>query len=77
MQPTLMGCGSYPEKIPGCYCHTCSQGVQQTSGWPLFQRMIVCPTCGNKRCPKATYHGHACTGSNDLGQPGSRYGENL
>lgn len=20
------------------------------------QRMVVCPTCGNKRCPKATYH---------------------
>lgn len=29
------------------------------------QRMIVCITCGNRRCPKATYHGHLCSGSNE------------
>ena len=34
-------------------------------------RMILCAVCGNKRCPHATYHRYACTGSNDLGQPGS------
>lgn len=37
-------------------------------------RFIVCPDCGNKRCPKATWHENACTGSNDAEQPGSRYG---
>jgi hypothetical protein len=39
-----------------------------------FGRMIVCPTCGNKRCPKATDHRLDCTGSNEPGQPGSAYG---
>lgn len=35
--------------------------------------MILCPTCRNKRCPKASDHNLACTGSNDPGQPGSVY----
>ena len=37
------------------------------------QQFIVCPTCGNKRCPKATWHENPCTGSNDAGQIGSRF----
>ena len=36
-------------------------------------RMIVCPECGNKRCPKASDHNLVCTGSNEPGQPGSVY----
>lgn len=36
---------------------------------------IVCPECGNKRCPKATWHLHDCTGSNAPGQHGSVYGD--
>lgn len=39
-----------------------------------FQRYFVCPTCGNKRCPAATHHIFACTGSNEPGQHGSVYG---
>lgn len=35
---------------------------------------IMCPDCGNKRCPKATFHGHECTKSNAPGQQGSLYG---
>jgi len=35
--------------------------------------MIVCETCGNKRCPHATHHRHKCTNSNETGQPGSIY----
>lgn len=35
--------------------------------------MIVCDICGNKRCPHATDHEHACTGSNEPGQTGSSY----
>lgn len=35
--------------------------------------MLVCPTCGNKRCPHATDHQLTCTGSNEPGQPGSAY----
>ena len=36
-------------------------------------RMIVCPDCGNKRCPKATDHNLQCSGSNEPNQDGSRY----
>ncbi len=40
----------------------------------MFQRaFIVCGTCGNKRCPKATDHVLECGGSNATGQPGSDY----
>lgn len=38
-----------------------------------IMHMIVCPECGNKRCPRATHHDNACTGSNEPGQEGSRY----
>jgi hypothetical protein len=33
----------------------------------------VCSICGNKRCPHATDHDLACTGSNETGQEGSQY----
>jgi len=36
-------------------------------------RMILCPKCGNKRCPHATDHDYECTNSNEPGQPGSAY----
>jgi len=35
--------------------------------------MIVCPDCGNKRCPKASNHALKCTNSNDPNQVGSIY----
>jgi len=38
-----------------------------------FTTMIVCTTCGNKRCPRATDPNLDCTNSNDAGQPGSSY----
>jgi hypothetical protein len=37
---------------------------------PAITRMIVCAECGNKRCPKATYHDNKCTNSNATNQPG-------
>lgn len=36
-------------------------------------RMILCPICGNKRCPHANDHRNPCTGSNEPGQTGSAY----
>lgn len=36
-------------------------------------RFVVCPECGNKRCPKANDHRNACTNSNEPGQPGSSW----
>lgn len=40
---------------------------------PGSMRMALCPTCGNKRCPRAHNHTLACTGSNEPGQPGSSW----
>lgn len=39
----------------------------------IFRPFVVCSICGNKRCPKATDCNLECTGSNDVGQPGSIY----
>ncbi len=35
--------------------------------------LILCPNCGNKRCPHATDHALGCTMSNEPGQAGSAY----
>lgn len=40
---------------------------------PLGMPFMVCQTCGNKRCPKATDCALDCTGSNEPGQEGSIY----
>lgn len=36
--------------------------------------MVLCPDCGNKRCPHASHHIWPCSGSNEAGQLGSDYG---
>ncbi|ROZ86929.1 hypothetical protein EF096_01830 [Pseudomonas neustonica] len=61
------------EQLKGCgNCHKCYKGRPLWPSGPLvLDRMIVCPICGNKRCPKATDHELPCSGSNSLGQPGS------
>ena len=58
-----------------CECHRCIDEKGLTvNGLPLsMTKMILCPECGNKRCPKASDHRLACTNSNDPGQPGSIY----
>ena len=60
-----------------CICHKCIEenGIRDSvTGFPLSSmRIILCPDCGNKRCPKASDHTLACTGSNDPGQVGSVY----
>lgn len=53
--------------IPDCSCRTC-RPVTMTD-----MRFVVCPECGNKRCPRANDHMNACTGSNEPGQEGSAY----
>lgn len=58
-----------------CWCYNCLKDMKE-DGWPIpLTRMILCPDCGNKRCPKATDHNNACTNSNEPGQPGSRYSD--
>lgn len=66
------------EIIDGCGCYVClltkppvmSSGFAQTAA---EERFIVCKTCGNKRCPKATYHKNECLGNNNCGLAGSRW----
>ena len=57
-------------------CHECLKDkvIEHPGGLKqpvTSSRMILCPDCGNKRCPKATNHRFPCTGSNEQGQPGS------
>ena len=62
-------------------CHACIREFDireevfvGLSPFPLSStRMILCETCGNKRCPHASNHNMPCTGSNEPGQPGSVY----
>jgi hypothetical protein len=58
----------------GCGCYRCMGMKYDERGNPLtMSTFIVCPDCGNKRCPKSTDHTLACTNSNEPGQEGSRY----
>lgn len=52
---------------PDCWCRTCRPVVLND------MRFVMCPDCGNKRCPRANDHRNACTGSNEPGQEGSAY----
>ena len=53
---------------PYC-CHKCFKKSEIL----IQERMIVCPICGNKRCPKASDHNLKCTNSNNSDQKGSIY----
>jgi uncharacterized Zn-finger protein len=63
----------------GCECHRCIKERRLGSMLcgiflPLSAtKLIVCPKCGNKRCPHASDHDLECTSSNDPGQHGSIY----
>lgn len=61
-----------------CECYECLKKAPKSDFVPksirVFNAFIICSECGNKRCPKATDHRLACTGSNEPGQSGSRYG---
>ena len=65
---------SNPVDFPACGCYNCMHKRKDYNGLPLtLSTFIVCPQCGNKRCPKATDHNLECTNSNEPGQKGSRY----
>ncbi|WP_240494678.1 hypothetical protein [Enterobacter roggenkampii] len=63
----LQGADGNSPVIPECSCRTCRPVTFSES------RFVVCPECGNKRCPHANDHRNACTGSNEPGQEGSAY----
>ena len=59
-----------------CICHRCinENNVRGPLGGKINNFvMILCPKCGNKRCPHASDHRLGCTNSNAPGQPGSVY----
>ena len=58
-----------------CGCYNCMEKkIDPTTFMPAsLNTFIVCPKCGNKRCPRATDHNFECTNSNEPGQAGSRY----
>lgn len=64
-------------KIGEWCCHRCYDEYTKTEEFndPFHTNMgmIICKTCGNKRCPKATDHRLECTHSNEPNQPGSIY----
>lgn len=61
-------CGSVAGgALPDCWCEACRPNTFED------MRMILCQSCGNKRCPHATNHLNACTGSNEPGQRGSSW----
>ena len=59
-------CGNF-QVVPDCSCRTCRPVSMRN------MRFVVCPDCGNKRCPRANDHRNACSGSNEPGQEGSAY----
>jgi len=57
-----------------CHCRKCIEiGDVPMFGLAVF---VVCPKCGNKRCPKASDHRMKCTGSNEINQVGELEDEN-
>ena len=68
------------EAVKGCVictlCHTIAATIAPTYTMEAYVSnpiMILCPDCGNKRCPKASDSLNDCTGSNEPGQEGSIY----
>ena len=65
-----------PGLEPGdCECYICDkQRLGDSYKTVGLYKMYVCKTCGNKRCPRAAFHGNVCNNSNNPDQPGSLYG---
>jgi len=60
-----------PKEGEPCSCYECGRYPLKVNQNP--RSWGSCPTCGNKRCPRATDHRNECSGSNEVGQEGSRY----
>ncbi|MET5518067.1 hypothetical protein [Citrobacter freundii] len=65
-KPNFKQTGNSPV-TPDCWCRTCRPVTMND------MRFVVCPECGNKRCPHANDHRHSCSGSNAPCQEGSAY----
>lgn len=60
----------FTRAVHDCPCSTCDDIRRSKLGGveALMRFMVLCPLCGNKRCPKAEWHGWRCTGSNEPDQ---------
>ena len=56
--------------IAGCGCGRCVHEVISKRAWPdsIMYPFIVCAECGNKRCPKSSWHAYKCTRANEFRQ---------
>lgn len=72
VEPVVMPtcCRKHWEAASGRHAFAMGDALINPFGMPF----MVCKTCGNKRCPKATDCVLDCTGSNEPGQAGSIYG---
>jgi hypothetical protein len=68
IEPAQKPAEAAPATVAAYCCHTC---FRVCNGDLMLDRMILCSTCGNKRCPKANDHLNECSGSNEPGQPGA------
>jgi hypothetical protein len=65
--------------LSNCNCRECLIERMNETPWKEhglpdgLSIMVVCSTCGFKRCPHATNHKFPCTNSNEPGQEGSIY----
>ncbi|HEX9088225.1 MAG TPA: hypothetical protein VF867_11920 [Arthrobacter sp.] len=66
--PAMAGCGR-------CESERLAARKAVSGNWldGIPTGMMICPECGNKRCPRAAWHENTCTRSNEPGQPGSSY----
>jgi hypothetical protein len=56
--------GNKKDILPTFYdCNQCQKDLKLP-----VTRMLLCPDCGNKRCPQAINHRFKCTGSNEPDQ---------
>jgi len=53
-----------------CWCERCRDSRETDMERVLCRGMLLCPYCGNKRCPRVDYHGWKCCGSNEPDQVG-------
>lgn len=60
--------GSREEAIAKWNARPAAQSL--SSALPTDRIMVLCPTCGNKRCPRAENPLFKCTNSNAVGQVG-------
>lgn len=71
LEPNCSGDAQFEFTRPTAGCMFCDNKIaesQPTFAARLARPFIVCSDCGNKRCPKAIWHGNDCTNSNGTGQ---------